>query len=86
LAIKRSTSLRAARSNPGRRLNNPEGFLKRPNCYYFNMTVLLEKAIESVRALPAETQDSLARMLLQFAVIDLLLQYPESGRPSSMPE
>jgi hypothetical protein len=34
------------------------------------MTVLLEKAIESVRALPAEMQDSLARMLLQFAGVD----------------
>ena len=34
------------------------------------MTALLEKAIESVRALPAETQDSLARMLLQFAGVD----------------
>jgi hypothetical protein len=34
------------------------------------MTVLLERAIESVRALPAETQDSLARMLLQFAGVD----------------
>ena len=34
------------------------------------MTALLEKAIESVRALPDETQDSLARMLLQFAGVD----------------
>ena len=39
-------------------------------CYHPKMTVLLERAIESVRALPAETQDSLARMLLQFAGID----------------
>jgi hypothetical protein len=36
-------------------------------CYHPQMTVLLERAIESVRALPAETQDALARMLLQFA-------------------
>jgi predicted transcriptional regulator len=34
------------------------------------MTVLLEQAVESVRELPAETQDALARMLLQFAGID----------------
>jgi hypothetical protein len=39
-------------------------------CYYFSMTVLLEKAIESVRGLPAETQDSLALMLLQFVGVD----------------
>jgi hypothetical protein len=34
------------------------------------MTVLLEQAVRSVRALPAETQDALARMLLQFAGVD----------------
>lgn len=34
------------------------------------MTVLFDKAMQSVRELPAETQDSLARMLLQFAGID----------------
>lgn len=34
------------------------------------MTVLLEQAVESVRDLPAETQDALARLLLQFAGID----------------
>ncbi|HYA72896.1 MAG TPA: hypothetical protein VEF36_07030 [Roseiarcus sp.] len=31
------------------------------------MTKLLEHAVETVRALPPEAQDSLARMLLQFA-------------------
>jgi predicted transcriptional regulator len=30
------------------------------------MTKLLEQAIEAARALPPETQDELARMLLQF--------------------
>jgi hypothetical protein len=40
------------------------------------MTELLEQAIESVRELPDEAQDALARMLLQFAgvgqpVVDL---------------
>jgi hypothetical protein len=34
------------------------------------MTVLLDQAIESVRALSSETQDDLARMLLQFAGVD----------------
>jgi hypothetical protein len=40
------------------------------NCYFSDMTVLLEQAVESVRDLPAETQDALARLLLQFAGID----------------
>jgi hypothetical protein len=31
------------------------------------MTKLLEQAVETVRALPVETQDDLARLLLQFA-------------------
>ncbi len=34
------------------------------------MTKLLEHAVETVRALPPEAQDSLARMLLQFASED----------------
>jgi hypothetical protein len=34
------------------------------------MTDLLEQAVESVRALPAETQDALARILMQFAGVD----------------
>jgi hypothetical protein len=34
------------------------------------MTTLLEQAIESVRNLPAEQQDALARLLLQFAGVD----------------
>jgi hypothetical protein len=34
------------------------------------MTVLLEHAVESLRNLPAETQDALARLLLQFAGMD----------------
>ncbi len=35
------------------------------------MTELLEHAVETLRALPPETQDSLARMLLQFVGEDL---------------
>ena len=31
------------------------------------MSALFEKAVEKVRALPLETQDELARVLLQFA-------------------
>ena len=31
------------------------------------MTQLLEHAVETLRGLPSETQDALARMLLQFA-------------------
>ncbi|NVN87909.1 MAG: hypothetical protein HXX15_17665 [Rhodopseudomonas sp.] len=34
------------------------------------MTTLLEQAFESVRDLPAEQQDALARLLLQFAGVD----------------
>lgn len=34
------------------------------------MTVLLDQAVRSLRDLPADTQDDLARMLLQFAGID----------------
>jgi hypothetical protein len=34
------------------------------------MTKLLEQAIESVRGLPAERQDALALLLMQFAGID----------------
>ena len=35
------------------------------------MTKLLEQAVDTVRGLPAQTQDALARMLLQFAGEDL---------------
>ena len=31
------------------------------------MTELLERAVETMRGLPAETQDALARILLEFA-------------------
>ncbi len=34
------------------------------------MTTSLEQAVESLRNLPAETQDALARLLLQFAGVD----------------
>ena len=34
------------------------------------MTVLLDQALQSLRNLPSETQDDLARMLLQFAGVD----------------
>jgi predicted transcriptional regulator len=34
------------------------------------MTKLLEQAVESVRELPADTQDALARLLLQFAGLE----------------
>jgi len=37
------------------------------------MTKLLEHAVEVVRVLPSETQDALARMLLQLAGDDLSL-------------
>lgn len=35
--------------------------------YLLSMTKLLEKAVETMRGLPAEMQDNLARMLLQLA-------------------
>lgn len=35
--------------------------------YNNGMTIMLDQAVESLRALPSETQDDLARMLLQFA-------------------
>jgi predicted transcriptional regulator len=34
------------------------------------MTKLLDRAVEAARNLPPETQDELARMLLQFAGVD----------------
>lgn len=34
------------------------------------MTKLFEQAIETVRGLPAEQQDALARLLMQFAAVD----------------
>jgi hypothetical protein len=37
---------------------------------FSGMTVLLEQALESLRDLPAEKQDALAQLLLQFAGID----------------
>src|SRR5882757_5106863 len=37
------------------------------NVYYLAMTKLLEQAVETVRGLPPEVQDDLARMLLQLA-------------------
>jgi predicted transcriptional regulator len=40
------------------------------NCYLSIMTTLLDQAVKSLRDLPAETQDALARLLLQFAGLD----------------
>ncbi|MGX7745645.1 hypothetical protein [Rhodopseudomonas parapalustris] len=34
------------------------------------MTKLFEQAIETVRGLPAEQQDALARLVMQFATVD----------------
>lgn len=39
----------------------------RGKAYLWAMTKLFEKAVETVRGLPAEMQDDLARMLLQLA-------------------
>ena len=36
-------------------------------CYNFSMTKLLDTAVETVRQLPPEAQDGLARVLLQLA-------------------
>ena len=35
--------------------------------YTFGMTKLFERAVETVRGLPPETQDALARLVLQLA-------------------
>jgi hypothetical protein len=35
--------------------------------YYFDMTKLLDQALEVVRGLPPDTQDDIARILLQLA-------------------
>jgi hypothetical protein len=35
--------------------------------YIYHMTRLLERAVETIRALPPETQDALARFLLELA-------------------
>jgi hypothetical protein len=40
---------------------------RRGNAYVSAMTKLLEQAVDSVRGLPAEVQDELARLLLQVA-------------------
>jgi hypothetical protein len=49
----------------------PVAFKILPRCrqklYCPNMTKLLEQAVETVRGLPPEMQDELARMLLQLA-------------------
>ena len=34
------------------------------------MTILFDQAVETVRALPSEKQDELARLLMQFAGMD----------------
>ena len=34
------------------------------------MTILFDQAVETVRALPSEKQDELARLLMQFAGVD----------------
>ena len=34
------------------------------------MSILLDQAVDAVRDLPADTQDALARLLLQFAGVD----------------
>jgi hypothetical protein len=38
--------------------------------YYYSMTRLLERAVATIRTLPPETQDALARFLLELAVED----------------
>jgi hypothetical protein len=43
---------------------------RRGNTYYQVMTKLLEDAVETVRSLPPEVQDELARILLQLAGTD----------------
>jgi len=40
---------------------------RKGTAYLSTMTKLLEQAVDSVRALPAEVQDELARLLLQVA-------------------
>jgi hypothetical protein len=50
------------------------------------MTKLLEQALETVRGLPAEMQDDLARMLLQLAGKDQPLLYLSAEEESSFDE
>ena len=38
--------------------------------YYYSMTRLLERAVETIRTLPPATQDALARFLLELAAED----------------
>jgi hypothetical protein len=49
--------------NGSRKLLSPGG----KNAHYPAMTKLLEQAVETVRGLPPEMQDDLARMLLRLA-------------------
>jgi hypothetical protein len=50
------------------------------------MTKLLERAVETVRGLPPEVQDDLARMLLQFAGEDQPLVQLTAEEESSFEE
>ena len=50
------------------------------------MTELLERAVETVRALPPEAQDAFARFLLQFAGEDDLTQPLSSEEEASFDE
>ena len=58
-------------------------------CYTRPVTELLERAVEVLRALPPETQDALARKLLQWAENDASIVWlspgeEESSRASSL--
>jgi hypothetical protein len=50
------------------------------------MTKLLEHAVETVRGLPPEAQDALARMLLQFAGEDQAAIQLTAGEEASFEE
>jgi hypothetical protein len=54
--------------------------------YCPGMTKLLEQAVKTVRGLPPEMQDELARMLLQLAGEDLPLLQLSPGEEASLDE
>jgi len=54
--------------------------------YYLTMTKLLEQAVETVRGLPPEMQDDLARMLLRLAGKDQTVFQLSAEEESSFDE
>ena len=59
---------------------------RRTTTYYPAMTKLLEQAVETVRGLPPEVQDDLARILLQLAGKDQPVVQLSAAEEASLAE